>query len=203
MYLRILLLTQTLAGCVIPVAWVNPPLDASAAVAQRDGYGQPAVAGDFEVVALPLNAWQATADLPFDLGVGGRFHWARQDSQTFARPEARLTVPLTLWDDDLRLKVELSGGYTLDHATWDLDPLATVRLLWGVEGFVADETGGGCSGTNGFACIGGRFHGQFGGFVFAEGTYLQLGEEEVWLASAGLLLRAPAGFGAGVLVGLP
>ncbi len=192
------------SGCALPVAWVTPPLDASAAVAHRDGFGRGAAVGDFEVVALPLNAWRSTADL-FDLGVGGRFHWARQASQTFARAEGRLTLPLVLYhDENERFLAELSAGATLDHDRGGLDPLGSVRLLWGAESFVEGVDGAGCeSGDRSFICVGALLHGQIGGFLFAEGAWLRLGREDVWLASAGVVLRVPASIGAGFVVGLP
>jgi hypothetical protein len=193
------------SGCALPLAWVTPPLDASAAVAHRDGFGRGAVAGDFEVVALPLNAWRTTADLPFDLGVGGRFHWARQASQTFARAEGRLTVPLVIYHDEHeRLIAEFSGGATLDHDRGGLDPLGSVRLLWGAETFVEGVEGAGCeSGDRSIVCVGALLHGQLGGFLFAEGALLRLGTEQVWLASAGVVFRVPASVGAGFVVGIP
>lgn len=200
-----LVLAALLGGCVLPVAWVNPPIDASAAVAYRDGYGRGAFVGDFEAVALPLNVSEATADLPIDVAIGGRFHWANLASQRFARAEGRLTVPLILSEDEAeRIKVEVSGGATLDHEYGRLDPLASVRLLWGVERFIESDGGGGCSsGDRGFVCGGGLFHGQLGGFMYAEAAWMRLGDETVWLGTAGLLVRIPAGVGAGFVVGLP
>ncbi|MCB9547220.1 MAG: hypothetical protein H6706_15420 [Myxococcales bacterium] len=202
---RLLLMGLALSGC-LPLAWVNPPFDASAAVAVRDGEGRPAVVGDFEVVALPLNAWEGTADLPVDVGVGGRFHAARLASQRFARLEGRLTVPLTLYRDGVtRVASELSGGVTLDPAgDATLDPFASWRFLWGVETFVDKENGGGCeSGSRSLACAGGVFHGLFGVNLFAEAAVMRVGEETLWLASTGFLLRAPASMGAGFLFFIP
>ncbi|MEZ4472423.1 MAG: hypothetical protein R3F60_16840 [bacterium] len=193
-----------LAGC-LPLAWVNPPLEASAAVAARDGQGRTTVVGDFEVVALPLNAWKSTADLPVDVGIGGRFHAARLDSQRFARLEGRLTLPLTLYESGgARVAGEISAGATFDPVASHLDPFTSARLLWGVETFIEGGSGGGCeSGSRSFVCMGGVFNGTFGASLFAEAAVMTIGEETVWLATAGLLLRIPAGAGAGFLFFIP
>ncbi|MBH22941.1 MAG: hypothetical protein CMH57_00510 [Myxococcales bacterium] len=207
------LLMVAAPGCVLPVAWANPPIQASVSGGGQlrgvDGGAQPLL--EVEATARPTKAWRASADFPVSPGVGGLLQSDELRRLELVCPYGDVEVTVLEWGRNefwRSGRLQLVAGALMsdtDLRSPEFKPVGTVRVSTGRKRFAASETGGDCaSGTRSFFCGGGVFHGQFRADLFAEASALGVDDRFVlWQVSFGISVNVPSSAGAGVFLLIP